>query len=137
MKECDAYNVALGMSCWNRSKSELVSFDFETVFNRRDAVDLAHAFLRHLLVEVAANRTAKNDMSLFRFAPQVLLGEVRIVINGVLHPVFQTNDGILHIPYFPVRRVASNFCPIHERPSKSICENIGEKKRPSERGNEN
>ena len=74
-------------------KSRLV-FDFEAVLNRNNAVDSFYALLSHLFLEEATNFSAEHNVAVACFASKILLRQVRIVVNYILHSIFQTDDRI-------------------------------------------
>ena len=69
--------------------------DFEAVFDGNDSVDLLDAFLSHLFLKEATNGAAEDDMTLARFASQVLPVQVRVVVDCILDAIFQTDDRIV------------------------------------------
>ena len=69
--------------------------DFQTILNGNNTIDASGAFLCHLLLKVAANGAAENDVAFLCFATETLLRQVGVVIDGVLHSILKTNDRVV------------------------------------------
>lgn len=105
--------------------------NFKTVVDRHNTVYFSDAFLRHLLLKIAVHFAMKCDVPPLRFAAQVTLHKVGVVIDCFLNSIFQTYNRCIHTHRF-LSGAAIFVCPVLERPRNPSMETIGEKMRPGE-----